>query len=93
MTTTTEKLFETGRLVVSPGAEHLPVIELAKGLGRHKVGDWGDILESERAFNDAMIGESVRLISAYETGAGEVFWIITAADRSNTTILLPSEYK
>ena len=33
-----------------------------------------------------------RLLSAYTRGVGPRVWIITEADRSATTILLPSEY-
>ena len=31
-------------------------------------------------------------LSAYHAQTGEKFWIITEADRSATTVLLPSEY-
>jgi hypothetical protein len=33
-----------------------------------------------------------RLLSNYKTEAGEKIWIITEADRSATTLLLPEEY-
>jgi hypothetical protein len=32
------------------------------------------------------------LLSAYKTNAGDRLWIITEADRSVTTLLLPEEY-
>ena len=36
--------------------------------------------------------EGFRLLSVYEDSEGTRFWVITEADRSSTTILLPSEY-
>lgn len=42
--------------------------------------------------NTAAFQDGTRLLSAYRTGVGVKFWIITEADRSATTILLPSEY-
>jgi hypothetical protein len=38
------------------------------------------------------VHERARLLSAYSTDAGVRFWIITEADRSVTTVLLPEEY-
>jgi len=38
------------------------------------------------------VREGFRLLSAYRTTAGERLWIITEADRSVTTLLLPDEY-
>jgi hypothetical protein len=35
--------------------------------------------------------ERLRIFSTYDTPLGR-FWIITASDRSSTTILLPHEY-
>jgi hypothetical protein len=34
----------------------------------------------------------LRVLSAYTLRTGEKIWIITEADRSRTTILLPGEY-
>jgi len=42
--------------------------------------------------NDRALREGDRLLSAYKTSTGERLWVITEADRSATTILLPSEY-
>ncbi len=33
-----------------------------------------------------------RLLSSYRTAAGDKLWVITEADRSVTTLLLPEEY-
>jgi len=33
-----------------------------------------------------------RILSSYKTNSGENIWVITEADRSVTTVLLPDEY-
>jgi hypothetical protein len=87
--------FEVGRIVATPGA--LEALEVsgetpATFLHRHVVGDWGDLDEHDRAENDLSVKEGFRLLSAYTLRDGTRIWIITEADRSSTTILLPSEY-
>ena len=85
--------FPLGMVGITPGAkEVLEQIEVAKALMRHQKGDWGDLEECDiQANNDALV-HGARLFSAYHSAKGEKFWIITEADRSSTTILLPSEY-
>jgi hypothetical protein len=64
----------------------------AEFLHRHVVCDWGDVDEHDRAENELSVREGFRLLSAYHLRDGTKIWIITEADRSSTTILLPSEY-
>jgi hypothetical protein len=87
--------FSLGRVVATPGAlralekaEQLP----AAFLDRHAEGDWGDVPEEDKQENELSVEHGFRILSAYTTSAGEKIWIITEADRSSTTILLPSEY-
>ncbi len=61
-------------------------------LARHAVGDWGDITEEDRRENERAVAAGCRLLSAYTLRDGTRIWIITEADRSSTTILLPGEY-
>lgn len=61
-------------------------------LDRHRSGDWGDMSEGDKAENELSVQEGFRIFSAYHTTKGEKIWVITEADRSSTTILLPSEY-
>ena len=87
--------FDLGRIVATPGA--LEALELsgespATFLARHVVGDWGDLDEDDRAENELSIREGFRILSAFKLGDGTKIWIITEADRSSTTVLLPSEY-
>ena len=61
-------------------------------LARHARGDWGDVDAEDWKLNDAAVREGSRILSAYTTLNGERVWVITEADRSATTILLPEEY-
>jgi hypothetical protein len=88
-------LFNLGTVVATPGAisalqrsEQPP----ADFLKRHVSGDWGELdLHDENANRDAL-REGGRLLSSYKTLKGDKIWVITEADRSSTTLLLPSEY-
>jgi len=89
-------LFELGHVVMTPGAAELG-IDFAPYLARHVKGDWGDDLDSfDRRQNDTAVKGGYRILSAYTVPIGEDgterIWIITEADRSATTVLLPSEY-
>jgi hypothetical protein len=84
-----------GRLLSTPGAidamakaSHEPM-EL---INRHRSGDWGEVDAEDWAANDRAISHGRRIPSAYTLKDGVKVWIITEADRSVTTILLPSEY-
>jgi hypothetical protein len=44
------------------------------------------------AENEYNVAHGFRLLSCYQLNAGERLWIITEADRSATTLLLPEEY-
>ena len=84
--------FPLGRLVVTPGTLDALDIRQALGLiGRHVAGDWGELDAEDRAANEAALVHGTRLLSAYTVDQARV-WIITEADRSATTILLPEEY-
>jgi hypothetical protein len=61
-------------------------------LARHVTGDWGDLNADDCRENEQSIHDGCRLLSAYLLSDGTKIWIITEADRSSTTILLPEEY-
>jgi len=94
--TTNTPLFSLGQVVATPGA--LAALEKAgqgpkEFLHRHVHGDWGDLCEEDRRENQFSLERGFRLLSSYRTNAGDTtVWIITEADRSVTTILLPEEY-
>jgi len=88
-------LFPLGQVVATPGA--LAALERAKQtvtffLDRHAIGDWGELDQSDVAENEYSVAHGFRLLSSYQTNAGEKLWIITEADRSATTLLLLEEY-
>lgn len=65
--------------------------ELAVLFYRHALGDWGLVPDEDRQSNDHALRNNERVISSY-LFAGIKILIITEADRSRTTALLPSEY-
>jgi hypothetical protein len=84
--------FPLGQLVVTRNAaERLTPAEIARGLDRHAAGDWGDLDPEDIAENELSLRDGFRLLSAYGQGDRR-FWIITEADRSATTVLLPDDY-
>jgi len=87
--------FALGQTYVTPGAEEALMIAGQTGiefLRRHMSIDWGDLSDEDVRENELSLREGFRLLSAYRTAKGQKLWIITEADRSATTILLPSEY-
>ncbi len=61
-------------------------------ISRHVSGDWGELDEEDQRQNELSLREGFRIMSAYRLTDGTKIWIITKADRSSTTILLPEEY-
>jgi len=59
-------------------------------LARHASGDWGDLDAHDRRENELALRHGRRLLSSYPVGERRV-WIITEADRSVTTVLLPED--
>ena len=83
-----------GRVVATPGALETILDAGDDPLGyvaRHATGDWGDLCEFDRRENGLALRHGRRVLSSYAVGEGRV-WVITEADRSVTTILLPEEY-
>jgi hypothetical protein len=60
-------------------------------LARHSSGDWGDLDNHDQRENEHSLKYGWRIVSSYPIGEMAI-WIITEADRSITTILLPEEY-
>jgi hypothetical protein len=88
-------LFSLGMVVGTPGA--VAALEAAgqsphEFLDRHVRGDWGDVPAADKEENDFSLQHGFRILSAYTTRAGERIWVITEADRSATTFVLPEEY-
>ncbi len=87
------RTFELGQIVITAHAlEVLDPEAMLNSLRRHARGDWGELCEEDKAENELSLREGFRLLSAYHDRNGVKFWIITEADRSVTTILLPEDY-
>lgn len=88
-------LFKLGQIVATPGA-----LELLEQFGqqpgvylkRHVTGDWGDIDPEDKGLNEQAIKDGLRIMSVYHLAPKKTIGIITEADRSVTTLLLPEEY-
>jgi len=87
--------FPLGQVVATPGA--LAALSEAgqspnEFIRRHAVGDWGELDDDDRRENERSLRDDCRLLSAYRLRDGTKIWVITEADRSATTLLLPEEY-
>ncbi len=87
--------FALGQIVMTPGTA---AAFAATGerpfpfLARHQQGDWGEVSPEDAAENNFSVTHGFRILSAYALRDGTRIWILTEADRSATTILLPDEY-
>ena len=88
-------LFPPRQIVTMPGS--LALLQKANKsalelLSRHLRGDWGDLCQEDKTQNELSLKYGFRLMSSYPVTPTEKLWIITEADRSVTTLLLPEEY-
>ena len=87
--------FALGNVVATPGALDLldrSATNAVELLLRHQSGDWGNVPPDDAKENLRAILYGGRLLSSYTLNDNEKLWIITEADRSVTTLLLPQEY-
>lgn len=90
-----QPLFELGDVVATPGA--LDALAAAcvmhtALIARHLAGDWGDLDAEDKESNQEALVTGARILSAYTLPTKQRIWVITEADRSVTTLLLPNEY-
>ena len=96
-------LFEVGRVVITATAD-AEIQRITQGKGtdggamlaslvrRHQLGDWGETGKEDRERNESAISRSGGNIHSVYDIEGTTFWVITEADRSYTTIMLPDDY-
>ena len=86
-------LFPLGQVVITRNAaSQLVENDSQSALRRHAGGDWGEVCEEDWQANDHAMANNQRILSAYVAQNQTKFWIITEADRSTTTVLLPEDY-
>jgi len=87
--------FALGHVVMTPGIAALE-IDVLPYLDRHAHKDWSGLDRHDRRANEQAVKNGGRILSAYDVpladGERERIWVITEADRSATTVLLPAEY-
>jgi hypothetical protein len=84
--------FPLGKIVMTRNAyRRLQVQAVYEALHLHASGDWGEVCAEDAEQNELCLKEGCRLLSVYGT-AEQPFWIISEADRSVTTVLLPEDY-
>jgi hypothetical protein len=86
-------MFSVGEIVVTPGvAGKLDFAEIESAVQRHASGDWGEIDEEDRQLNNRRVERGGPIASIYKSSKGVKYYVLTEADRSTTTVLLPEEY-
>ncbi len=86
-----------GQVMMSKGVSGLMATDkgfadfVNDSLGRYRKGDWGEPQENERQRNVRNVDKGYQMFSCYEKEGFPEIWITTTADRSYTSILLPSE--
>lgn len=88
-------LFALGQVIATPAALNA-IAEFGLSplalIHRHVTSDWGDLGSEDQHSNLVAIRSGLRIFSSYQLNATTKIWIITEADRSSTTLLLPVEY-
>lgn len=87
--------FNLGELVATPAAIQAlqeSGEEAAFYIARHAAGDWGVVGAEDQRRNEKALQDGTRIFSAYILRSGVRIWVITEADRSATTVLLPDDY-
>lgn len=86
-------LFPLGKTVITAHAKsRLHPEDVNHSLARHSSGDWGEVCSDDHEENQLSLKEGFRLLSVYHDRNRVKYWIITEADRSLTTVLLPEDY-
>ena len=87
-------MFPLGQIIITPAAfEVLDQMDISPEsiIQRHVLGDWGDMVDSDKKANELAMEMGGRILSVYKYPRGVELWVTTEPDRSATTIMLPSE--
>ena len=84
--------FRLGKIVVTPNAlQQLTPDDILAAIQRHQTGDWGELSSADSQENERSLRQGLRLSSLYRARNGKKFWLITEANRSATSVLLPED--
>jgi hypothetical protein len=85
--------FPLGQIGMTANAmRNLEPEDIHASLSRHAGCDWGDVGPEDHKANESALWGGGRLFSVFHGRNAVKFWIITEADRSATTILMPDDY-
>ena len=86
--------FPLGEIVATLRAvQEVAPDDVLRALERHAQGDWGECHPEDAEANSRALSQGEgRIFSAFDSRQGVRFWVITEADRSVTTVLLPMDY-
>lgn len=85
--------FNLGQIVITSNAHAvLTEEEIRTALGRHHKCDWGEVCADDAKVNERGVLEQGMILSAYQSGKGVKFWVITDPGHEVTTMLLPEDY-
>lgn len=90
----TNAMFPLGQIIITPAAiELLQQLDISPEsiIQRHVLGDWGDMVDTDKKANELAVEMGGRVLSAYKLPQGNLIWANTEPDRTATTIMLPSE--
>lgn len=85
--------FRLGKVLCTAGANaELDMVSVLNTLhNRYMKCDWGDLSDKVKKLNVEALKDGGEIFASYKDANGRKFYIITEADRSVTTILLPEE--
>lgn len=91
---TKSRLFPIGQIVCTVGVLEATTEEERRTiLLRHQIGSWEETPREDRMQNMIGLFNRLRIMSVHTAhSSGHTIWVITEADRSVTTLLLPEEY-
>lgn len=86
--------FPLGKIVATQGALDATTEEERRTiLLRHQIGSWEETPREDRMQNMIGLFNGLRIMSVHTAhSSGHTIWVITEADRSVTSLLLPEEY-
>jgi hypothetical protein len=94
-TTPAPVCFQLGQIYLTPGAQDA-LEESGESaqtfINSHARLEQGELSNEDHRENLFSVSRQLRIFSAFKTANNVKIWVITEADRSVTTILLPSEY-